>query len=236
MGIFKIPEKIYMKLRQLVLRRKSKQLIFRLFSNDRPGRYAFVRSLYCGIRNHKYLFAAVIILIILMVSMSVSMYNKINGMEQGIYSAMSNLETCMQMRRDLIPQLTMFVNDFIRHENKVYSHSADVRAGFLKPPAGKGPEQNDINKIFDLSKIFAVAEGYPQLMANETFQVLMNKAAEVEKEILDKRIIYNEKAYEFNKFITSFPHMIYAFFYGYSCFGYLQQENMPGWEYTEAFK
>jgi LemA protein len=216
-------------------KRERRELITKLFEHDRVN--PTTSNLYKWILEHRQLSIVLLILIIVAkVMIAIVTYNDLVNLQQEVNNARADIESCLQMRENLVPQLVATVSDFVEHEDTVFFHSADVRANSINsgPLASESaePGQRKVdtdNLQTSISKLFAVAERYPELKTSESFQILMSKAAEAEKEILDKRIIYNAKAYKINKKVTAFPDRIYAFLYGFKQAKYFQWNGEPEW-------
>jgi len=214
---------------------QRRELIAKLFKVDlvKPTAY----RLYEWFLKHRHMTIALLILILVwQVVMAAAMYNDFINLRQEVVAARADIESCLQMRENLIPQLVVTVGDFVKHEDTVFLHSADVRAKSINPAQDAGrtnqPEQKragtDSFHSF-VSKLFAIAERYPELKTSESFQSLMSRAAEVEREIVEKRINYNYKAYKMNRKVTSFPEIIYAGLFGFKQVEYFRWNGEPEW-------
>jgi len=218
---------------ELLYKRKRKKLIARMFNAEyRNSRFPGIHK---WVSQHRKISAAIVIsLVTLQIGYAIFIYNTFNGLEREVDTAKADIGTCLQMRKNLIPQLAASMSDFFKHENTVFFHSADARAGSIKngllSVKEPGLKTAGVESLKALgAKLFAVAEQYPELKTSESFQILMTKASEVEKEILEKRINYNAKALALNTIATSFPEMIYAFIYRVRTVMYFEWNDRPEW-------
>ncbi len=216
-------------------KRKRRELIVKLFK-DNHAISSFSKIQKWILQHRQIVITLLILIVVAKVIIAIAIYNQFVNLEQEVNNARADIESCLQMRENLVPQLVATVSDFVEHEDTVFFHSADVRANSISPgplaskSAKPGQRKIDTDNLqTSLSKLFAIAERYPELKTSESFQILMSKAAEVEKEIVDKRIIYNSKAYKINKKVTTLPERIYAFLYGVKKVKYFQWNGKPEW-------
>ena len=125
----------------------------------------------------------------------------------------SNIETQLQRRADLIPNLVATVKGYAKHEEEVYTAIADARAklsGAIEQ--GDLKEESSANSELDsaLSRLLVVVENYPELKADQQFIALQDELAGTENRITKARQDYNEEAAKYNKKIKTFPNSIIA--------------------------
>lgn len=162
-------------------------------------------------------------------------YNRLVRLNQRVKMARADIESCLQMRENLIPVLINTVSDFVRHEDDIFLHAADMRAGSIGSQR-KTPKEGAIGKPEEkepwsefLSKVFAVAERYPDLKTAESFQTVLLSVSDAEKAILEKRITYNSAALEMNTLMITFPSNLYAIPFGFKRVNYFQWKSEPEW-------
>lgn len=155
------------------------------------------------------------ILIIVAVIAAISAYNGLAQARETVSSAESDIQTQLQRRADLIPNLVSTVKTYMAHETEVINAVSEARA---KMAAGNTTqEQLEANDELTaaVSRLIAVAESYPDLKSSENFISLQDELAGTENRISAARQTYNEKAAEYNKSIVSFPKNIFAGIFGF---------------------
>lgn len=165
-------------------------------------------------------------------------YNKFITFQQDVDNMKAQIETCLQRRENLIPVLQIAVSDFVEHEDDIFLHAADARAKSIqqqgKIPEGKKPAGGELEQW--LARLFAVAERYPDLKVSPSFEILMAKVAETEKDILEKRIEYNNAAFELNRYRKKVPSNLVAWMFQFKPASYFQWEGKPEWITTMQIK
>jgi LemA protein len=123
----------------------------------------------------------------------------------------TQIETELQRRNDLIPNLVNAVSDYMAFESKIFQHAADVRSALnaLKGVPDASPSQLSLQNA--LSRFQAVAENYPDLKASATYQNLMKELSDTETRIAGARIRYNQAANFYNSRLRMFPGIIFGF-------------------------
>jgi LemA protein len=126
----------------------------------------------------------------------------------------AQIQTQLQRRNDLIPNLVNAVYDYMDHERFVFIHAADVRASLGE--IDKLSKTPDMEKLGDaLSRFQAVAENYPDLKASNPYQNLMNALADTENRIAMTREEYNRIANWYNTRISLFPGKMFGYILGF---------------------
>src|SRR5882762_491683 len=125
-------------------------------------------------------------------------YNKFVGQEEAIKAQWAQVESQLQRRNDLIPNLVETTKGFAQHEESVYKEIADARSRLL---AAKSPDETIAaanQQTSALGRLLAVVENYPQLKANEQFNRLMDELAGTENRLAVARQRYNEAVQQYN--------------------------------------
>ncbi len=116
----------------------------------------------------------------------------------------AQIETYLQRRNDLIPNLVAAVGDYMGYEQKIFIHAADVRSAVQAlEESVKTDESASIMSA--LSKFQAVAENYPDLKASNAYQSLMKELSDTETMIAEMRVNYNKAANYYNSRLKMFP-------------------------------
>lgn len=151
----------------------------------------------------------------------VSIYNSLVRMKNNISKAWANIDVILKQRSDELPKLVDSVKGYMKHEEGVLTKVTEARTKFLDAQTIQEKAKTN-NMITDaLKSLFAVAENYPNLKANESFLQLQNRISGLENELADRREFYNDSVNEYNIKIDSFPDLIVA-----KMMGYTQPETM----------
>ena len=187
-----------------------------------------------------FLIVMIAIVIATMVITCTYYYNLFVILGQEVKVARADIETTLQLRENMVPAILTTITEFINHENEIFIHAADLRAKSLenKPRSSEresNPSDNpvpggDWDKL--LSKLFAIAERYPDLKTGEPFVLLMSKIADAEIEILNKRVRYNEKVLNYNIKVSTFPSFPFAYIFARKIEPYFQWTGKPEWVTT----
>ena len=158
-----------------------------------------------------------IILLAAAFGMSGCGYNDLTAKQQTVKAKWSAVESSMQRRADLIPNLVESVKGYAAHESGVFEAVTKARAEVLSA-ADKGPaEAAKAENQFEgaLKSLFAVAEAYPQLRASENFQQLQNELVDTEDKIQASRRFYNGGVRDLNTKVQMFPANMIAGMLGF---------------------
>ncbi|MEO1251495.1 MAG: LemA family protein [Pseudomonadota bacterium] len=148
---------------------------------------------------------------------AVAIYNLLVKRTQMAEAGWSDIDVQLKRRADLIPPLVETVKGYAGHEKVLFEDIAERRASALS--AGDDPEMRaEAEKALakPVSKLFALAEDYPELKASENFLDLQRQLAETEDKIEMARRFYNGAVRELNTLIASFPVNIFAGPVGFS--------------------
>ena len=149
-----------------------------------------------------FLFSLIVVLIFL--------YNRFVVLRQRVYNAWSQIEVLLKRRSDLIPNLVDTVKAYAKHEQDTLA--AITAARNIALSAGKIEEhaQAESELTGALRSLFAVAEAYPELQADNNFLALQKELAETENKITFSRQFYNDTVQKYNTKIQLFPNNFVA--------------------------
>lgn len=159
-----------------------------------------------------YIISAIILILVVSV---ILIYNGIIKTKNQSNESWAQIETQMQKRFDLIPNLVETVKGYANHESSTYKAITEARAA--ANTANNSGEVNDVinaNSKLGLA-INAVSENYPQLKANENFLSLQETLTHTEESISAARRMYNNSIMEYNNKIQTFPNNIIASLFGF---------------------
>lgn len=145
----------------------------------------------------------------------VSSYNSFVKLSQEVDKQFAVVETRLQRRFDLIPNLVETVKGHMAHEQEVFGQIAEARAKMAG--AGTIDERVEASNQLEgaLSRLLVVMENYPQLKAQESVNRLMDELAGTENRISVERDGYNTVVQKYNTRIKSFPAVVMARMFGY---------------------
>lgn len=142
-------------------------------------------------------------------------YNRLVNTSEALPKAWSQVETVLQRRYDLIPNLVNTVKGYAKHEKDLLTEVTALRSqwGAAKNQTEKVAAANQMEGA--LSRLMVVVEQYPQLKANENFIRLMDELAGTENRISVERMRYNETVNAYNLTVRGFPTNILAKMFGF---------------------
>ncbi len=155
-------------------------------------------------------------------SLSGCSYNRFVGQEEGIKAQWAQVDSQLQRRNDLIPNLVNTVKGYAAHESGVFQAVADSRAKLAgaKTPDEKIAAANEQSSA--LARLLAVVENYPNLKADQQFARLMDELSGTENRIAVERMRYNEKVQAYNTLRRSFPSNITASLFSFKEYPFFQ--------------
>ena len=171
----------------------------------------------------------VIIIIIALILFLISTYNGLVKSRNKVKNSWAQIEVQLNRRGDLIPNLVETVKGYASHESKVFDDVTQARAGLMNANGVQEMADADNTLNQTLKSLFAVAENYPDLKANENFKNLQNQLEETENKISYSRQFYNDTVLMYNNKCETFPSNIFA-----NAFGIKQAEFFKAQEGTET--
>ncbi|MBS8098670.1 LemA family protein [Streptococcus suis] len=157
---------------------------------------------------------------------AVGQYNGLVDSYAEVENAQANVDTQLQRRYDLIPNVVAAVKGAMEHEEEIFTAIAEARAKIGSSQVGTS-DYNQAQSQLDsaVSRLLVVAENYPQLTANQQVSALITDLEGTENRILVARKDYNSVATTYNKKIKRFPTSIYANLFGYEKVELFQATN-----------
>ncbi len=147
---------------------------------------------------------------LLAIAVAVS-YNRFVSQKNLIRDSWANIDTELKRRYDLIPNLIETVKGYASHEREIFEEVARTRsmaAGATGSPAAQAAAEGPF--VAALGKLFAVAENYPDLKANQNFLALQGELTNTEDRLQTARRFYNANVRDFNNRIQAFPSTVIA--------------------------
>jgi LemA protein len=157
-------------------------------------------------------------------------YNGLVKLKIRVDEAWSDITIQLKRRLDLIPNLVNSVKGYAKHESDVFEKVTEARANALNAKGVKETAAAE-NQFEDaLKSLFAVAEAYPQLRANENFLQLQQELVDTEDKIQASRRFYNSGVRDLNTKIQVFPNNIFAGMLGFKQREFFEVEDMASVE------
>ncbi len=147
-------------------------------------------------------------------------YNRLIVLKNRVKNAWANIDTLLQRRSDLIPNLVNTVKGYASHEKDLLVKLTQARSAVMNSKTIKEKAKASNMLSNTLKSLFAVAENYPNLKANENFMQLQEQLVTTEDKIAYARQYYNEAVMQYNNAIQIFPTNILA-----SMFNFKQKDS-----------
>jgi LemA protein len=145
----------------------------------------------------------------------VVLYNRFVRLRNRVDNAWAQIEVQLKRRWDLIPNLVETVKGYAAHERETFENVTQARAAAqqAQTPAESAQAEGLLSQM--LGRLFAVAEAYPDLQADENFRQLQSELAETENRIAVSRQVYNDTVLTFNNAIQTVPGVFVAGPFGF---------------------
>mgnify|MGYP001781653089 CR=1 FL=1 len=151
-----------------------------------------------------------IVIVVVLVVAAVSLYNNLVTLRNRIDNAWQNIDTQLQRRCDLIPNLVETVKGYAAHERETLDAVVDARNAVATAATPEKKVAADNMLTGALRQLFAVAEAYPDLKANQNFMQLQGSLEDTENKISYARQSYNDCVLNYNNAIQTFPGNVFA--------------------------
>jgi LemA protein len=149
-------------------------------------------------------------IVLLLIIILIVMYNSLVRLRNRIDNAWSQIDVQLKRRYDLIPNLVETVKGYAAHEKAVFENVTQARANAINAqgPAEQAQAENVLSGA--LKSLFAVAEAYPDLKANQNFLNLQEELTSTEDRVAYARQFYNDSVLSYNNKIQTFPSSVIA--------------------------
>ncbi|WP_339845080.1 LemA family protein [uncultured Halopseudomonas sp.] len=153
------------------------------------------------------------------------LYNQLVSIKHAVSKAWANIDVLMRQRHDELPKLVEACRRYMQHEQETLEQVVKARNA-----VAEAREQSDVKGVgraetmlrTGLGQLFALAENYPDLKANESFMHLQSRITGLESGIADRRELYNEAVNINNVRIEQFPDVLVARMFGFQSAELLQ--------------
>lgn len=169
-----------------------------------------------------------LVLVVIIAVAAIALYNRLVLLRNRVDNAWSQIDVQLKRRYDLIPNLVETVKGYAAHEQGTFEKVTQARNMAMSATgvADQGAAENMLSGA--LKSLFALAEAYPDLKANQNFLMLQEELSGTESKIAYARQFYNDSVMSLNTAIQSFPANLFA-----SMFGFIAREYF---EIDEAAK
>ncbi len=168
------------------------------------------------------IFWIVIALIALLVLIFIYYYNKFARLTNIIENSLSQIDVQLKRRADLVPNLIETVKGYAKHEKEIISEVTAARKAMVSATTIDKKVKAGDQLQNALKSIFALAENYPNLKANENFLHLQQELSSIEDKVAYSRQYYNDSILSYNNLYTTFPGAFFAKIFGKQQKEYLQ--------------
>ena len=158
----------------------------------------------------------ILVVIVLAVLLLAGTYNRLVGLRQRANQAFADIDVQLQQRHDLIPNLVETVKGYAAHESGTLEAVTAARAAASNAGSVEDKVKAENMLTGALRQLFAVAEAYPDLKANQNFLRLQDELGDVENKLAAARRFFNSAVGEFNAAIQQFPAVLIAGAMGFS--------------------
>ncbi|NLY54103.1 MAG: LemA family protein [Firmicutes bacterium] len=159
---------------------------------------------------------AILAVVAVLAFSAIGAYNKMVVLEQAVDGAWAQVNTQLQRRYDLIPNLVNTVKGYAAHEQEAIQAVTEARAAMLGARTPAEQQQAAASLENALGRLLVVVENYPQLKADTVFVGLMDELAGTENRIAQHRMLFNDEVRAYNTYIARFPNVIWAKIFGHS--------------------
>jgi LemA protein len=157
-----------------------------------------------------------LVVVVVVALLLVTLYNRFVRLRNRVDNAWAQIEVQLKRRRDLIPNLIETVKGYASHERGTFEAVTEARAAAQRAttPGETAAAEGLLSQA--LGRLFAVAEAYPELQADENFRQLQSELSETENRIAVSRQVYNDTVLTYNNAIQVFPGVLVAGPFGFA--------------------
>jgi len=153
---------------------------------------------------------AIGIVVVGVLAYTVILYNELVRLRNDNDRAWANIDVLLKQRHDEVPNLVACVKGYMEHERQTLEAVTQARAASVSAGSISQKAQADLFLTGALRSLFAVAERYPDLKANQNFLALQNRISELEERIADRREFFNDDVNTYNTRIGQIPEVFLA--------------------------
>jgi LemA protein len=151
-----------------------------------------------------------IVALVVLLLIVIGIYNSLIQLRNRVENGWAQIEVQLKRRNNLIPNLVETVKGYAKHEKGLFENVTKARSAVMSAPTPQGKAEASNFLTSTLKSLFAVAENYPELKANENFQSLQKELSETEDKIAYARQFYNDITMRYNIKTQTVPSNIVA--------------------------
>lgn len=152
----------------------------------------------------------ILVAVIILGLVAILIYNRLVGLRQNVRQGWADIDAQLRQRHDLIPNLVNTVRGYAAHEQTTLDAVISARNSALNAAGPSAAASAESGLSGALKSLFALAESYPDLKANQNFQTLQHELSDVEDKLAASRRAYNAAAADFNGARQAFPAILFA--------------------------
>ena len=152
----------------------------------------------------------ILLIVVVIILWFLSYYNRVIRSENRIDNAWAQIDVQLKRRADLIPNLMETVKGYMKHERDTLENVTKARSAIMTAKTPQESINADNMLTGALKTLFAVAESYPDLKANQNFLQLQDELTHTEDKIAYSRQHFNDSVLSFNNLIETFPGNVFA--------------------------
>lgn len=158
-------------------------------------------------------FILIAVVVIILLSF-IYYFNRFTVLDNRINNSLSQIDVQLKRRADLVPNLISTVKGYAKHEKGIMQNVTEARKALLSAKTMPEKVKAGAELQTALKSIFAIAENYPQLKANENFLQLQQELSAIEDKVAYSRQYFNDSILTFNNIVKTFPGVLFARLYG----------------------
>ena len=164
----------------------------------------------------------IVLIVLILIVGTIKNYNEIVAREETVTKSLANVDTYLQRRADLIPNLVNTVKGYMSHEENIIAEITKARENLVG--AKTIDEKSNANKKLTdaINNLYVVVENYPDLKASQNFISLQYEIAGSENRIATSRKDYNDSVNSYNAYIKRFPNNLVASMFGFTAKNYFE--------------
>ncbi len=171
------------------------------------------------------IFWVLLLAIVVIGAWLIAVYNGLIKAKNRTEEAFSDIDVQLKRRHDLIPNLVNTVKGYASHESSVFTQVTEARSNAMQAGTIDEKIQSENQLMGTLKSLFAVAENYPELKANQNFLHLQQELADTENKVQASRRFYNGNVRDFNTKLQVFPTNMIGNLLGFKAYQFFEAEE-----------